>query len=86
MEGYYQVAQFSKWKEPNTIATLATLVGVNRANYSANTNYPMIWVDCPSFAISSTLIRQNIKTNNSIRYLVPEAVREYIKKKGLYRE
>ena len=46
----------------------------------------MIWVDCPSFAISSTLIRQNIKTNNSIRYLVPEAVREYIKKKGLYHE
>lgn len=84
--GSDQVAQFSKWKEPNTIATLATLVGVNRANYSANTNYPMIWVDCPSFAISSTLIRQNIKTKNSIRYLVPEAVREYIKKKGLYRE
>ena len=35
--------------------------------------------------ISSTRIREMIKENRSIRFLVPESVRTYIEKKGLYR-
>ena len=35
--------------------------------------------------ISSTRIRAMVKENKSIRFLVPESVRTYIAKKGLYR-
>lgn len=37
-----------------------------------------------SIGISSTMIRERIKTGMSIRYLVPKKVREYIETKNIY--
>ncbi len=37
-------------------------------------------------AISSTMLRQNLENGSSVRYLVPEAVRNYIQEHGLYRQ
>eukprot|EP00472_Partenskyella_glossopodia_P008922 CAMPEP_0197526692 /NCGR_PEP_ID=MMETSP1318-20131121/18909_1 /TAXON_ID=552666 /ORGANISM="Partenskyella glossopodia, Strain RCC365" /LENGTH=202 /DNA_ID=CAMNT_0043080975 /DNA_START=185 /DNA_END=793 /DNA_ORIENTATION=+ len=39
--------------------------------------------DCPN-AVSSTLVRRLIGERKSIRYLVPDRVREYIEANGLY--
>jgi nicotinate-nucleotide adenylyltransferase len=40
----------------------------------------------PRIAVSSTQIRRRVATGQPIRYLVPEPVRGYIERHGLYRE
>ena len=64
------------------------IMGSDEVNDFENWREPetMIWVDAPNLDISSSLIRQNIATGNSIRYLVPESVRLYIESRGLYRD
>jgi nicotinate-nucleotide adenylyltransferase len=42
-------------------------------------------LDAPLLQISATYIRENIKNGKSIRYLVPENVREEIEKNGYYK-
>ncbi|HLZ46025.1 MAG TPA: nicotinate-nucleotide adenylyltransferase [Gemmatimonadales bacterium] len=42
-------------------------------------------VPVPSIDVSATKVRERVRQGLSIRYLVPEAVREYIGKHGLYR-
>lgn len=84
--GSDQVNNFYQWKEPTKIAQLATLVGVKRTGYPLKAELPMIWVDVPGLDISSTAIRQTVAIGGSIRYLVPDLVRNYIQKKGLYHE
>lgn len=43
-------------------------------------------VEAPLLQISSTDIRERIRTGKSIRYMVPEKVRRYIAENGLYEE
>ena len=42
-------------------------------------------VNVPQIGVSGTDIRRRVKLGRSIRYLVPPAVEEYIRVKGLYR-
>lgn len=84
--GSDQVNSFATWKNAAELARLATLVGIRRPGYPQNPQYPMIWVDAPDMRLSSTAIRQYVATGTSIRYLVPEPVRQYILKEGLYRD
>ncbi len=83
--GSDQADTFSEWHQPEEIVKMATLVGVKRANYPVQNLYPIIWLDVPDLAISSTQIRQAIMQGRSIRYLVPETVWSYLIEKGLYR-
>ena len=39
----------------------------------------------PAFDISSSIVRRKIKIGETIKYLVPERVEEFIKRKGLYK-
>lgn len=46
----------------------------------------VVLADIPQLEISSTDIRRRIREGKSIRYLVPDAVRDYINENGLYRD
>jgi nicotinate-nucleotide adenylyltransferase len=42
-------------------------------------------IEVPAVALSATDVRERVRGGRSIRYLVPDAVREYIGAHGLYR-
>lgn len=84
--GADMISYLKKWHRIDDLAKLVTFVGVKRPGYPTHSEYPVIWVDAPELAISSTKIRHLVKHGASIRYLVPDAVATYIHEKGLYHD
>ncbi|MDH6365230.1 nicotinate-nucleotide adenylyltransferase [Enterococcus sp. PF1-24] len=78
------VAYLPKWYRIDELLNLVQFVGVARENYPRESSYPIIWVDVPTFDISSTLIRQRVQQGASVKYLLPDKVAQYIQAKGLY--
>lgn len=82
-----------QWKDPAEILSMAHFIAATRPGYDlahfeaeAPTGYHNVSVmDIPALAISSTDIRQRVREGRPIRYLVPEGVKSYIEKVGLYR-
>jgi nicotinate-nucleotide adenylyltransferase len=60
-----------------------------RPGHEAIPDYPaakrIVVMDAPLLPISATHIRRNVKEGRSIRYLVPDPVREEIESNGYYR-
>jgi len=52
-------------------------------NLTVNSKSPF-WLHTPLLEISSSLIRERVRLNKSIKYLVPEKVREYISVNKIY--
>lgn len=73
-----------KWYKIDELQRLVKFVGVNRPSYSSETEYEILLIDSPSIDLSSSLIRQRRDNGGTIRYLVPDLVREYIEENGLY--
>lgn len=83
--GADMVQDLKNWYKIDELVKLVQFVAVNRPYYSLETTYSVIGVDVPNIDISSTLIRQKVKNDCSIRYLVPTEVENYIESKGLYK-
>jgi nicotinate-nucleotide adenylyltransferase len=81
------------WKDPEEILSLAHFIAATRPGYDltrfeseAPTRHLNVSVmNIPALAISSTDIRARVHEGRPIRYLVPEGVKSYIEKAGLYR-
>ncbi|MDK6292173.1 MULTISPECIES: nicotinate-nucleotide adenylyltransferase [Aerococcus] len=80
------VENLPKWYRVEELMQLCHFVGVQRPGYDMPSDYNIIYVDSPQIDISSSYIRQSVNKGSSIRYLLPEAVRDYIDKEGLYRD
>lgn len=76
-----------KWKESKEIIGSNSFFIYRRPGFEiADTKNDKIKIlDAPLLELSSTAIRQLIKNGKSIRYLVPEIVREEIEKNNFYK-
>jgi nicotinate-nucleotide adenylyltransferase len=94
--GWDNIPDLPRWKEPQKLIELCTLVafprpGVSLPNLEAvNKIIPgltecLIIMERPLLDISATQIRERVAKGLDISNLVPAAVERYIKEKGLYR-
>lgn len=83
--GADMVEDLKNWYKIDDLMHIVQFVAVNRPDYSVDTDYPIIVVDVPNIDISSSLIRQKVSDQCSIKYLVPQKVEDYIKSEGLYK-
>lgn len=85
--GEDNLSQFSKWKNHEKILEYVGLYVYPRPNSAKHdfANHPSVkFIPAPLLDISATFIRENIRHNRSIRYLVPDAVEEMIIRKKFY--
>jgi nicotinate-nucleotide adenylyltransferase len=78
---------FTKWKNYKQILDHYGLYVYPRPNAQPSdlkTHPNVKFVDVPMLDISATFIRNCIRKNQSVRYLVPDAVEEMIRAKGFY--
>jgi len=86
--GSDSLSDMGKWREPEKIFANATIVSMMRPGYENIPSLPagsaIVVLERGSNSISSTDIRELVKSGRSIRYLVPEAVENFIKEHSLY--
>lgn len=82
-----------KWRNVDDIAMLCKLVVFLRPDYDENYvtreviekySLDVIFLDDIKLAMSSTVIRKKLYNNENCRYIIPDIVIDYIKKKKLY--
>ena len=76
----------SRWKNPELLLKNYSFILYPRPGFEIKdipSNVELI--DAPLLEISSTAIRKKIKDGSSIRYLVPDNVREEIERSGYYK-
>jgi nicotinate-nucleotide adenylyltransferase len=85
--------ELGKWARPERIIELARIATVERPNYPIGEQDLSVVpglserlhiIETPMCEVSSTEIRERVETGQSIRYLVPEPVRQYIDDHALY--
>lgn len=83
------------WHRPDELIRLCRLAIAPRPDYRPDMaalerllpglSARLDWLHMPALGISSTDIRLRARQGRTIRYLVPESVRQYIEQYGLYR-
>ena len=92
--GLDALAEMHRWRRPERVFDLATVVGVARPGAefdpdALNTALPcaagrVIMLDVPLVDVGATELRRRAADGGSLRYLVPDSVERYIREHGLY--
>jgi nicotinate-nucleotide adenylyltransferase len=92
--GSDEVSNLLSWKEPDRLLEEAYVAAAARPGYDISNldhlaealeNYhKIVPVECTLMNISATRIRRMVSEGESIRYLVPDGVYEFIHDRGLY--
>jgi nicotinate-nucleotide adenylyltransferase len=82
--------ELKTWKSPDEIYKLIKVIvgvrpGYNKIKKDNKYAKKSIIEQINGLEVSSTEIRKRVKKGKSIRYLVPDKARNYIRKKGLYK-
>jgi nicotinate-nucleotide adenylyltransferase len=87
-------AGFAGWREPRRVLELATLAVAQRAGTSRAVVEDVLgrlggetrscFFDMPEIGVSSTMLRDRVRSGESTHYLMPDAVRNYIDQHHLY--
>lgn len=80
---------FPRWRESEAVMRLATVVVLQRGEMTPGESplgNPPLVLSTRRVDVSSTEIRARVRAGQSIRGFVPDAVRGYIERTGLYRE
>lgn len=97
ISGADAILEIASWHAPADIFRFAHLIAASRPGYSLERPTALAnslgmermarihQIEVPALAISSSQIRERVQKGLSIRYLVPEAVENYIVKKRLYK-
>jgi nicotinate-nucleotide adenylyltransferase len=79
------LAELPSWKESARLRALCQVAVVTRPGDTREApDADVLSVEGPSLPVSGTTIRRRVAEGRSIRYLVPDAVADYIAKRGLY--
>lgn len=89
------IPQLHTWNRISELLDMVTFVAADRPGYNqaideacrnlgAVAREKIITLKTPEYSVSSTEIRQKVKSGNSLEGLVPPRVEEYIKKHRLY--
>ena len=84
------ISQLLSWKSVADVLEMADFVGVTRPghdlNVPENAHGRVTVLEIPALAISSTDIRERVRSSKPIWYLLPDGVVQYIAKHRLYQE
>ncbi|AIQ73127.1 MULTISPECIES: nicotinate-nucleotide adenylyltransferase [Paenibacillus] len=89
--GADMVQYLPKWNEIEELVQRLTFIGVGRPGTPLDLDAlpdfiakKVLLADMPLVDISSTMLRERAAAGKSIRYMVPEAVFDYVQRSGLY--
>jgi nicotinate-nucleotide adenylyltransferase len=92
--GADQAERLPTWHEPEKVLELATVGAFERVGHSRNAIVIRLgrlkgaqrlrFLEMPVIQVSSSSLRRRVARGIPIRYLVPDAVAQYIEEKGLY--
>lgn len=82
--GADMVEYLPHWHKINELIELVNFVGVKRQGFNLKSLYPIIEIEIPMIDISSSMIKKRLIKNQSVTYLIPESVEDFINEEHLY--